>query len=270
MLRAVHGVLWTGLVWGLCLQWLLGSVSFSLATLFFSVLTMTVPIAIFWKTLAPLVGQLLQVVRPPRLFGSIIIGIALYPGMQLLGYFLTGFLYNPVETHLKDFDILVGLAVIVVAPFMEEFFFRGLLIRVYRQAGIAYSIFWVSLSFGLYHLNVFQALYTFALSMVLCLMILNGKSFWETFIVHAVLNALVFIRPMFQAYVGPGFVAKLMAPQAWSIGMQLLYLAGLGVGIWQLVINADQNKVTKGLNPLSEPLYRIFIASSIFLMVLQN
>jgi membrane protease YdiL (CAAX protease family) len=107
--------------------------------------------------------------RPPR--GSVaravgvgvLLGLALYPTVAIVGGILTGIFQNAVGRDVETpaqlgnhlgvgGAILAGVYALVVAPFAEEFFFRGLLFRSLRDRhGFWPGAIVSSLAFGLVH-----------------------------------------------------------------------------------------------------------------------
>ena len=64
-------------------------------------------------------------------------------------------------------DVWMLVSVVVVAPFTEEYIFRGLLQTGFRRYGRAFSIVAPAILFGLLHGNVIQAIPAFVIGVVL-------------------------------------------------------------------------------------------------------
>lgn len=89
--------------------------------------------------------------------------------------------------------ILLGVAVVVVAPVAEELFFRGLVFRAlagrmrlpaaYVLSGVVFAVF---------HLNLSVIVPFSAIGLVFAWAFWNSGSLWTTMIAHAVVNGLSF------------------------------------------------------------------------------
>lgn len=75
-------------------------------------------------------------------------------------------------------------------PFSEEFVFRGVIFRGYKNSGsVFWSIFWSALLFGLMHLNFNQAAYAIAIGVLFGLLVEATGSLWSSVIAHMVFNS---------------------------------------------------------------------------------
>ena len=75
-------------------------------------------------------------------------------------------------------------------PFSEEFVFRGVIFRGYKNSGpVFWSVFWSGLLFGLMHLNFNQTPYAFALGIMFGLLVEATGSLWSSVIAHVVVNS---------------------------------------------------------------------------------
>lgn len=78
----------------------------------------------------------------------------------------------------------------VVGPFSEEFIFRGIVFRGYKNSGSVFqAIIWSAILFGLMHLNFNQAAYAIAMGIMLALVVEATGSLWSSVIVHMAFNA---------------------------------------------------------------------------------
>lgn len=94
------------------------------------------------------------------------------------------------DTMLSLPFIVTLLMVGIIAPFCEEFVFRGLLYRGYRkQTGVCGAAVLSALLFGLMHMNFNQAVYAFALGIALALMVEATKSLWASILCHMFFNS---------------------------------------------------------------------------------
>lgn len=78
--------------------------------------------------------------------------------------------------------------IIFLAPFVEEVFFRGLLLSSWASAwGAKRAVVWSSIVFGLLHLELGPLIFGFVASFAF----LRYRSLWHPFIIHATNNAIV-------------------------------------------------------------------------------
>jgi len=78
----------------------------------------------------------------------------------------------------------------LVAPFCEELFFRGVLFETFKDRGILPAVIAVSLMFALYHQALSMGVLAFYSSLVLCMLLLRQKSLLPCFLLHAAINAV--------------------------------------------------------------------------------
>lgn len=98
---------------------------------------------------------------------------------------------NPVMTLLDlDSPLLVALLTVIVAPLVEELVFRKLIIDRLRRFGGALAIVFSAAMFGLFHGNLSQLFYAFALGLLLGYVYLRtGRLIWSI-LLHAFINFL--------------------------------------------------------------------------------
>lgn len=78
----------------------------------------------------------------------------------------------------------------IFGPFCEEFVFRGVLYSGYKQSGSRLGAILLSaLLFGLMHMNVNQAIYAFAIGILLALLVEATGSLWASMVCHMVFNS---------------------------------------------------------------------------------
>lgn len=78
----------------------------------------------------------------------------------------------------------------IYGPFCEEFVFRGIIYRGYKNSGpIIWSIFWSALLFGLMHMNFNQAAYAIAIGIMFALLVEATGSLWSSVIAHMIFNS---------------------------------------------------------------------------------
>lgn len=98
----------------------------------------------------------------------------------------------------------VGLALVVLPAVCEELAFRGFILSGLRRRFLPWTaIVLSSFLFALYHMNVFQALPTFALGVVLGILVLRTGSLVPSMVFHWIHDTLVLGLVQLEAHVGP-------------------------------------------------------------------
>lgn len=134
--------------------------------------------------------------RPLR-FGQVyLIGLALLYLSNYLTLFLlwlVGLLrgeavVNPVES-MQEYPVALNLLLAcVIAPLAEEMMFRRLLLDRLRPYGDRFAVIASALCFGLFHGNLNQLFYAFALGLVFAYVALRTGCLWQTILLHAMVN----------------------------------------------------------------------------------
>ncbi|MCX8129629.1 MAG: CPBP family intramembrane metalloprotease [Clostridia bacterium] len=96
--------------------------------------------------------------------------------------------FNMLFKNNNVFVLLLGIG--IVGPIIEEIIFRGLIQNeLKRNMNIAAALFIQALLFGVYHLNLTQAIYAFPLGLILGLVFLQTGSIWGSILVHIFFNS---------------------------------------------------------------------------------
>lgn len=80
--------------------------------------------------------------------------------------------------------------VAISAPIMEELLFRGILYKNSESLGELFAVALSGITFGLYHANGVQSLYTIVLGVTSCLLLLKTESIIPSMILHFMLNGV--------------------------------------------------------------------------------
>lgn len=107
----------------------------------------------------------------------------------------------------------------VIAPILEEFVFRGLLLhRWHKKWGLTYAVLLSSMLFGVVHPDPIGAI---AFGMAMCVLYLRTQSLWIPIICHASNNFVVWlIQAGWLSYYGPEHIYTLQEFQdEWHFGL---------------------------------------------------
>lgn len=100
-------------------------------------------------------------------------------------------LENPVETSINSMPRWATLLFIcIVAPILEELFFRGILCRKLLMLGEGYAIVLPAAFFALCHGNFFQVFYAFVLGCFFSFVYVRTGKLIYTIIYHVIINFL--------------------------------------------------------------------------------
>ncbi|AJG21975.1 CPBP family intramembrane glutamic endopeptidase [Cupriavidus basilensis] len=129
-------------------------------------------------------------------------------------------------TQMTSGGIGIWVLVCVIAPFVEEMFFRGILLRgmlgrYARADATVYSAF----VFGVAHLNIYQFVIAFAIGLFAAALYCRTRSLWPGIVLHAGLNTGV----MISAAMAPDSTALEAPLSVWALAVPL----GLA-GAWML------------------------------------
>ena len=99
--------------------------------------------------------------------------------------------------------ILAFIALVIVAPFAEEILFRGYLFgKLRRFVPVWIAILITSLLFGFVHQLWNVGIDTFALSIVMCLLVVWSGSLWPSILLHMMKNFIAF----YFLFINPGLL----------------------------------------------------------------
>ena len=87
------------------------------------------------------------------------------------------------------------VALAIIAPFTEEFFYRGLILRnfIIRYSAIR-AVLLSSFLFAVFHLNLNQFLFSFIIGVFLAWLFLKTNSLWPCILSHSILNGIVYLK----------------------------------------------------------------------------
>lgn len=108
----------------------------------------------------------------------------------IIGAFKGEPVVNPLETLINSNVWLNAFFIGILAPILEEFVFRGILINKLRVYGEGLCMFASGFTFALLHGNLSQMLYAFALGVLFAYIALKTGTILYTIIMHMIVNLL--------------------------------------------------------------------------------
>ena len=134
--------------------------------------------------------------RPMSIIGAIVAGVAL----NLISYGIM-----PQTSQNEEVFGVVLVLCVVLAPFVEELVFRGILLKMFsKSCGIILSAIITSALFAISHNDPLQMLYTFILGLVLAIVRVSSTSLWSSVALHLAFN----ITGAFAMLTNPIFSSK--------------------------------------------------------------
>ena len=144
--------------------------------------------------------------------------------------------YSPDASALEDQmarllggnGFLLFLSICVCAPFFEELFVRGILLRgLLTKMRPGWAIFWSALMFAVMHANLVQGFSALVLGMLLGYTYYRTGCLWLTMLMHFANNALSFVLMKF----APAEASEDMLAVVPVWGYVLMIVAGLSLAV---------------------------------------
>lgn len=122
---------------------------------------------------------------------------------NLLSYVMSGGeAQNALDQYALDSNPIKILFMVVLAPLFEEFIFRKQIIDRARLHGEKTAVFLSALTFGLFHMNLFQFFYAFLLGWVFGYIYIRTGKLRYPVIMHSIIN-------LFGSVIGPMILSML-------------------------------------------------------------
>ncbi|MBQ4290009.1 MAG: CPBP family intramembrane metalloprotease [Clostridia bacterium] len=151
------------------------------------------------------------------------------------------------------------ILIVIVAPVLEEWFFRGVLLPLLRTFGDWFAILFSAILFGLMHGSVPQFLYPAAAGVALGWCVLRSRSVWVGVCMHAANNLYAFLME----WTCSGLTEEQAAGRAvfWEIGGYLLAVLAV------ILIRVSGSFRKDGDKPLPEKKPRLTLAAAVPLAI---
>jgi len=108
---------------------------------------------------------------------------------------LSGYDPSTVQSNLigPDTNTVIGFfSIVIIAPFLEEWMFRGAILRHLVPYGVNFAIVTQALLFGLWHSNLYQGIFAFVTGLILGYVAFNFSLKWS-YAMHATSNGVAFL-----------------------------------------------------------------------------
>ena len=161
---------------------------------------------------------------------------------------------NSISSLLMGSDYIYAVVFVgLIGPFAEELIFRKLLIDRLSPYGNATAILFTSIIFGLFHGNLYQFFYAFALGVIFAyIYVRTGKMIYST-LLHVFINLFCGVLPAYlMSLLGEGdqssvgYLAENMLPVMLITIYELLMLAMTVAGVVILLRSLRSIRLDKG------------------------
>ncbi len=170
---------------------------------------------------------------------------------------------NAIATNFLNGDnILAMIMVSVFAPVFEELIFRKLIIDRTRRYGELVAILYSAVAFGIFHCNIYQLFYAFALGLILGYVYVRTGNVILTIIMHMVVNS-------------SSSVLYPLSPTVYEYFIYAMLVLGIGSIIYTLIkrdITFEKTKDSVAFKDLSGVAFRnsgtiLFALAGIMIML---
>ena len=145
----------------------------------------------------------------PIMYGGNLIGIIL--SSLLSG----GTAQNPLLSYITDNPLYAAIFTVILAPVIEEYVFRKQIIDRLGRYGELTAIVFSALTFGLFHMNLFQFFYAFGLGLIFAYVYTLTRMLRYTVLMHMIINFLgSVLAPGLVNGLDPDLLATLEAGEA--------------------------------------------------------
>lgn len=125
---------------------------------------------------------LILVVLFPMMYAGNIVG-------TLLSSLISGgTAQNALLSYAMDNSIIKVIVMVILAPLIEEFIFRKLIIDRTWKYGERVALLLSGLTFGLFHMNLYQFFYAFLLGIMFAYVYIRTGKLYYSVLMHAIIN----------------------------------------------------------------------------------
>lgn len=141
-----------------------------------------------WKTIKLIISGYLLYLGITFIITSII----LYTDLKIPGYQIQERILPLFGDSLTSL-VVAGVVIVAIAPFLEEIFFRGFLLRSFSNRwGIFSGSILSAAIFAIFHMQWQSIIPIFILGLIINSLVIKGKSLWPAIFFHAFNNAIAF------------------------------------------------------------------------------
>lgn len=161
---------------------------------------------------------------------------------------------NSISALLSDTDLIFSLIFVgIIGPIVEELMFRKLIIDRLTEYSTAVAVLFPALLFGLFHGNLYQLFYAFAVGVVFSYIYVKTGKIIYSVILHVSVNLLCGVIPSFLMSLvdmgqitSPAYISEKFVPFLLIALYDLIYYAMIIAGAVILIRNARKISFSKG------------------------
>lgn len=195
IVATVFQVLWgliPALLWGEDNWWSSSSWGLWLST-FAPIYLIAVPIGLLLFKRIPAEAPQQQKLGMKQFWVFLLIAFPLMYGGNIIGTVLSAILSggsaeNTIVEYAMDTNPLKIAVMVILAPLIEEYVFRKQIIDRTRKYGEKTAVFLSALTFGLFHLNLFQFFYAFGLGLLFAYLYTRTGRLRYPVLIHSIVN----------------------------------------------------------------------------------
>ena len=169
-----------------------------------------IPVGILLMRIVPAAPRAKTTMRTKDFFLFLLMCFPLMYAGALVGNLLSlalslGKAQNGLEALVTDSSPLKYLFMVVIGPFVEEFVFRKTLIDRASAYGEKVAVLFSGMTFGLFHMNLFQFFYAAMLGMLFAYVYVRTRKLRYTVFMHMIINFVgSVIAPLVAANIDTG------------------------------------------------------------------
>ena len=134
----------------------------------------------------------LNYISPVNIILIFLISIIIQPILMTVSALSSFFVPNAAASYLEEMNSLPSTAALfitsVLPAFLEELYFRGIILSNYTFVSQTKSCLFVGLLFGMAHLNGQQFFYVFLMGTIFCYFVIRTGSIFSSILSHLVIN----------------------------------------------------------------------------------
>ncbi len=152
-----------------------------------------VPVGLWMMRRIPAEKAAVTKLEGKRFWTLMLICIPIMYGGNLIGTLLSALLsggtaQNALLDYIMDSPLYTMVVAVLIAPVIEEYIFRKQIIDRLGKYGEKTAIFFSAITFGLFHMNLFQFFYAFGLGLIFAYVYTRTRRFRYPVIMHMIIN----------------------------------------------------------------------------------
>ncbi len=159
---------------------------------------------------------------------------------------------NNIGTLVQSLDPLIIIVAVIIAPVFEELIFRKMIIDRTLAYGEKAAILFSALTFGMFHMNLYQLFYAFGIGLILGYIYVRSGNIKITLLFHVIINGLSsflvhfllykseymeFVQMLGDKLIDEEFIAQHAVWISLYMGYVMVYFATVCFGLAMMIVN---------------------------------